>query len=229
MQPTYLAWLGYYGMIYRSEKFVFLDNVQFNKRSWQQRNRIKSPENKELLLTVPVKSKGLRDQLISEVEIDRTSDYINKHINEITRCYKKAKYFDAYANDFFEILKRDYCKNADLCIDIIKLICDKFKIATPTLRASSLAADGSKAERLANICQELGANQYLSAIGSKEYISESDSFTKRNIEVIYNEYNHPIYNQMYGEFISQLSILDLLFNEGPNSLNIILSGYEGKL
>ena len=104
MQPTYLPWLGYFDLIHRSDIFVFLDSVQFDKRSWQQRNRIKSP-NGELMLTVPVLTKGRFDQQIYDVGIDISQNFEKKHFNSIRSNYTKSKYFKYFKVHLLRQLK----------------------------------------------------------------------------------------------------------------------------
>lgn len=225
MQPTYLPWIGYFGMIYSVDTFVFLDSVQFNKRSWQQRNKIKTP-NGELFLTIPVSAKGKSDQLIKDVEINTEHFAADKMLLTITQNYKKAKYFNEYFPAIKEVFMKGHTHLSDFNIDLITYCSQVFCIKTPLLLSSKLKSDGSKADLLSNICVELGSKLYLSAPGSKEYIDESTAFQEKNIEVIYHQYSHPSYTQLHGDFMPYMCILDLLFNEGPNSLDIILSGYK---
>jgi hypothetical protein len=223
MQPTYLPWLGYSDLMDQSDVFVFLDSVQFDKRSWQQRNRIKAPSG-ELLLTVPVFSKGKRDQRICEVQIDYTTNFEEKHIKTIERCYGKAPFFEKYAGELAAILKKRQQYLAELTIDLIDWIRGTIGIKTELVRSSSLDAQGRKVELLVNICKSVRAECYLSPLGSKVYIEENDSFRQNNIELEYQNFEHPIYTQLHGDFIPSLSVIDLLFNEGERSLEIIRSG-----
>jgi hypothetical protein len=225
MQPTYLPWIGYFDLIDQSDCFVFLDSVQFNKRSWQQRNRIKGPDG-EVMLTVPVLSKGKREQLICEVMIDGTTNFFKKHIGTIYHNYKKARYFSTYYPSFSEILSSSHKLLCDLNIEIIYWLMVQLGIQSKTIRSSSLNVSGKKAELLCNICQKIGCSIYLSAEGSKEYIEQSNPnpFEEKAIKVIYHDFQHPEYNQLFEPFIFHLSVLDLLFNEGPASLGIIRSG-----
>jgi hypothetical protein len=225
MQPTYLPWLGYFAMMDQVEKFVFFDSVQFAARSWQQRNRIKTG-NGELMLAIPVSKKGKRDQLIREVEIQTASEFPTNHIKAITMAYSRAPHFQAYAPQIIEVLEKKHVLLADLTIELIQTIHDLLGLRCSFMRSSELDVDGSKADLLADICSKLNANVYLSAPGSREYIELSDAFQTRNIEVIYNEYHHPQYHQLFGEFLPYMGAIDLLFNEGPNSLAVLRSGIK---
>ena len=223
MQPTYLPWIGYFDLIDQSDIFVFLDSIQFDKRSWQQRNRIKNT-NGELLLTVPVLSKRKRDQKIKEVQIDTNQKYLPNHLRTISNNYSKTTYFREYQTEFSELYEHDYKFLADLNITLIKWFAMKLGIQVEFIRSSSLETSGRKVSLLANICEKLSADHYLSPQGSKTYIEENNLFLKNGIRLSYQEFRHPRYKQLWGDFIPYLSIIDLLFNEGEKSLDIIRDG-----
>jgi hypothetical protein len=167
MQPTYLPWIGYFAMIDRVDRFVYLDSVQFAKRSWQQRNRIKAAQG-ELMLTVPVLSKGQRDQTIAEAQIDWDSGFAVKYVRSIESAYRAAPHFAEHFEPLKAKLSDKVPSLADYTIGLIDFLCDCFGITTPRERSSKLAATGQKADLLAAICSELGAARYLSAPGSRE-------------------------------------------------------------
>lgn len=223
MQPTYLPWLGYFDLIDQSECFVFLDSVQFEKRSWQQRNRIKGPDN-VLWLTVPVLTKGRRDQRIDEVMIDQTQAFQEKHIKTITHLYSRASFFVQYTDGLSIVLRKSHQFLADLNIELIRWLCTQLGIETEMVRSSSLNVEGGKVELLVNICKALGADRYLSAAGSRTYIEENNLFVPNGIDLVYHDYRHPEYRQLHGQFVPYLSVVDLLFNEGPSSLSVIRAG-----
>jgi len=221
MQPTYLPWIGYMAMIARVDYFVFLDSVAFNDRSWQQRNYIRAGDQK-LMLTVPVLKKGRRGQLIRDVEISPDAAFPEDHIRSIEHAYAKAPFFDAHAEMLFDIMRRDGSQLCDLTITIIQWLMSAFGISTKTMRSSDMAVDGAKADLLANICEALAADRYLSAPGSREYIEASDAFERAGVSVEYHAYDHPTYRQSSGEFIPFLGGIDLLFNEGGDKGGEIL-------
>ncbi len=223
MQPTYLPWLGYFDLIDQADVFVFLDSVQFDKRSWQQRNRIKSPQG-ELLLTVPVLSKGRYDQKICDVELDLTQNFQETHLKAIKYNYSKAVNFKKYIDSFEEVFLRERRLLADLNIDLIMWLKDILGIKAEVLRSSSLSVNGKKAELLVDICKAVGAGRYLSPLGAKDYIDGTDVFPKNGIDLAYHNFIHPVYRQLYGAFFSHLTVIDLLFNEGAQSLSIVQSG-----
>jgi len=223
MQPTYLPWLGYFDLMDQSNVFVFLDSVQFDKRSWQQRNRIKGPSG-ELPLTVPVLTKGRRSQRIYEAEIDLVSNFYEKHIKAIQLSYRKARFFEKYVDDITATLSQRHRYLAEMNIDLILWFSQTLGIQTEFIRSSTLSAQGNKAELLADICGLVKADRYLSPIGSKDYIDQNNPFTDKGIELCYHAYEHPSYEQLFGNFLPYLSVLDLLLNEGERSLSIIRSG-----
>ena len=223
MQPTFLPWIGYFDLIDKSDRFVFLDSVQFSKQSWQQRNRVKVP-NGEQWLTVSVLTKGMPNQRISEVKINQNAKFREKTIKTITQIYRKAPFFDSYIDELSDILLKSHVFLADLNIELIMWICKQLGIDTKMIRSSSLMTTGKKVELLINICKELNASTYLSTPGSKVYIDENNLFPSNDIDLVYHAFEHPEYRQINGEFIPYMSTIDLLFNEGPASLSIIRAG-----
>ncbi|MDD5145736.1 MAG: WbqC family protein [Candidatus Pacebacteria bacterium] len=221
MQPTYLPWLGYFDLMDQSDIFIFLDNVQFEKQSWQQRNRIKSPKG-ELLLTIPVIRKY--PQEIREVQINNNLPWQSEHLKAIQYNYSKAKYFNEYLS-FFEIFyseKKE--KLIDFTIPIILKIKDFLGINCKIIKSSELDVKGKRVELLIDICKKVGANEYLSPLGSKEYIDENNLFEKENIKLEYQQFEHPEYLQLWGKFVPYLSTIDLLFNCGADSIKYIRQG-----
>jgi len=225
MQPTYLPWVGYFDLIDSVDAFVFLDNVQFEKQSWQQRNKIRT--STELAwLTLPVLHTGNFGQLISEVLL-ANSNFIKKHLSTIRLHYCKANFFETFFLDFENIFKEAASagKLLDLNLKLIQWINVKLGIKTPIFLASELGCMGKRSELLINLCQLMVAEKYLSPVGSLEYLKKDHSmFLGAGIHVNLHNYVHPIYCQRYSPFIPYACALDLLFNEGPSSLQIIRSG-----
>ncbi|KZR73707.1 WbqC family protein [Prochlorococcus marinus] len=223
MQPTYLPWIGYFGLILSADLFVLLDNVQFARRSWQQRNQIKTVQGSRLL-TIPVKKKGMRSQLINQVEFSDDTDFINDHLTLINHSYYNCPFFDPYYFSLSELYFLSSPLLIDFTVPIIRFICNSLAIHTPIITASSLNINGVKDEYLYNICKELGASNYISPPGSKNYLDLSPYFKSSNINVSYFLFDHPSYTQQYGKFLPYMSCIDLLFNCGPlYSKQLILS------
>jgi len=223
MQPTYLPWLGYFDLIDQSTIFVFLDNVQFEKRSWQQRNRIRTPKGIEWL-TVPVRSKDRYHQLIREVEIGRSSKFPNEHIRAIEFNYKKARYFNKYFSKLSEILDRGETLLYKLNIYLIQWLASEIGTEAEFKLSSELEAKGKRCELLVDICKRVDASSYLSPIGAAFYLGEEyEVFQKNDIDMLFHNYGHPVYQQVFKPFIPYASVLDLLLNEGNKALEIIRS------
>lgn len=224
-QPTYLPWIGYFDLIDQVDLFVLLDSVQFEKRSWQQRNRIKTPAGLQWL-TIPVVSRGKREQRIAEVNVSE-ADFWRDHLRTIDLNYRRAPFFGNYFESLSQQLERESGGGnlSRITIGIIEWFKDSLGIKTPTVRSSTLPVDGKRTELLANICVSLGADEYLSPLGSAEYlVGELPLMTSKGIEVTFHHYEHPVYQQLYPPFQPYACALDLLFNEGEGALDIIRSG-----
>lgn len=226
MQPTYLPWLGYFDLIDTSDTFVFLDDVQFQKKSWHQRNFIKGP-NGPIRLTIPVLQKGKRFQKIDQVLINNQEDWTRRHLKSLETAYSKSLYFQEDIKLIKEVYELRWELLVDFNINIILLIMKMLNIKTSTLRSSSMEIDLTGNLKVIEICKQLGADKLYDAQGAIHFI-DNEKFREENIEVIFQDYIHPTYRQLHGDFISHMSVIDLLFNEGQNSVNIIRSGSSGK-
>lgn len=226
MQPTYLPWLGYFNLMDLVDSFVLLDDVEFSKRSWQQRNRIRTAEGLQWL-TVPVATKGRSHQNINEAKIDDTQKFPDKHIRTIQFSYSKAPYFDRYFDEFALTLREasESGKLNRINQALIRWLKGKFGIETELKTSSELSCDGRRSELLVNISNTLDSAVYVSPPGSMNYLREEfDVFEESDVELRIQSYEHPTYPQVYDPFESHASALDLLFNVGPEALEIIRSG-----
>lgn len=220
-QPEYLPWLGFWNKISKCEMFVLLDNTQFRKNYFQNRNRIRTA-NEWTWLTVPVFTKDKATQQINEVEINNVTDvnWQKKHWKTIEQNYQKTPYFNEYKDIFQRFYLKKWTKLADLNISVIYAIKEILGIKTEIVIGSSLNVSGERSDLLLDICKKVGATTYLSGRFGKEYLEES-KFKKENIEVIFQEFNHPVYKQVFKPFIPEMSIIDVIFNEGNKSLTIL--------
>lgn len=223
MQPTYLPWSGYFGLMQSVDLFIFLDSVQFAKRSWQQRNQIKTPQG-SLWLTIPVLSKGKQEQTIREVVINQDSDFSSQHKKAIELNYRKAKFFDDHAKTLLKKLQEPAKYMVEVTLGMIHEMKSALGITTQTALSSKLKAQGAKADLLAALCREVGATEYISPPGSREYLEESRAFKAIGIRVSYFNFHHPEYSQLFGPFLPFMSCVDLLFNCGPDSLEMVKKG-----
>jgi hypothetical protein len=219
LQPGYLPWLGFFDQVYRSDIFVFYDDVQFDKNGWRNRNRIKSPAGPHWL-TVPVRVNSL-EQRIFETEIDDRQPWARKHLGTIRQFYAKAPYLKRYLPELEGVLMgRSWERLIDLDVAVIELMCRWLGIERRMLRSSELGATGERSERLLNICLSQGASRYLSGSAARSYL-DTELFSDHGVEVEWQDYQHPVYAQQHGEFIPFLSALDLLLNCGDESAAII--------
>ncbi len=229
MQPTFNPWIGYFDMMDKVDMFVFYDDVQLEKRSWQTRNKIKSSQG-ELYLTVPIRKTKHRDELlINDAFIQNDENWKHKHLQSFIKFYRKSCCFDDVFNFLESLYNKNHDKLVNFNVDLIEGISRKVGIQTPTIRAGRLEnITGKKDERLVHICNNLGCNVYLSPQGSSKYIEKNHpggEFNSNNITLLYHNFNHPTYKQLYGDFISHVGIIDLLFNVGfKNALETIRSG-----
>ena len=162
-------------------------------------------------MTVPVNTKGKRNQIIKDVEILNDNEYSKNHRKSIEYNYHKAPHYQKYSKDISDILEIKPRKLIDLNMILIQHLSKKLKIECDFKFASDLDVEGKKDELLASICNTLKADEYISPPGSSEYLERSDKFTNIDIPVRYFKYTHPEYQQLNGEFLSHMSIIDMLF------------------
>ncbi|MFA4833315.1 MAG: WbqC family protein [Patescibacteria group bacterium] len=214
-QPTYLSWLGFYKAIAWADKFVFLDDVQYESHSWQSRNRIKTATG-ELILTVPI----IRNfpQNINRVKINYSCDWIKGHLKSIQMNYSRANFF----KESFPLLESFYKTKPEslleLNVGIIKGICKFLDIKTDLYFSSNLGVgDLQKNKKVVAILKKMEVGQYLYAEGAWEYMEkEIDLYRNNKIQLVPLKFVHPVYRQLYGEFVPRLSIIDIIFNCGKD-------------
>jgi len=222
LQIGYLPWLGFFDQLARSDLFVIYDDVQFDKGGWRNRNRIKTPNGPQWL-TVPVLLKGKAFPLVKDTLINNNQKWNIKHIKSIQQHYGKAPFFDDFAPELFDVLQKRWKWLMDLNMELLNLFVRFLSIDRPIVLSSQLQIGGDKEERLIKIIKRFNGNVFYEGASGRNYI-DVEKFKANGITVIFQDYNHPVYRQLYGPFLSHLSIIDLLFNEGPRSLEIITSG-----
>ncbi|MBD3379955.1 MAG: hypothetical protein GF408_05775 [Candidatus Omnitrophica bacterium] len=219
-QPQYMPWLGYFDKMDRADVFVVLDDVQFKKNEWQNRNRIRTADSWQWM-TVPVIHHF--GQTISSAAIDNHSNWKKKHLKALESNYARACFYDEHMPFFREIYSREWTSLCELNCCIIDRIKALVGITADTLRSSSMEITGSSTRRLADICLALEADTYISGAGGRDYLDLS-LFEEAGIKVEFQEYRHPVYEQVFEGFFPYMSAVDLLFCKGPESLEIIRSG-----
>jgi|SRR5271166_1560770 len=224
-QPAYLPWLGYFHRIAVSDVHIVLDHVQFEKNSFTNRNKVRTREG-WCWLTVPVKTANkFGDLAIHAIEISNEKQWATKHWQTLRLNYSKAPFFSQHAEFFEGVYTRHWGKLADLTREITLYLLDALGIRTKLYFSSRIKASGKKDELLLNLCRELGATSYLSGPLGRNYLRE-EPFREHKIAVQYDDYQHPEYQQVYPGFEPYMAAVDLLFNAGPASLEIILQNQE---
>jgi hypothetical protein len=217
-QPNYLPWLGLFEKIQNSDLFIIEDNVQFENGGFTNRNKIKTTQGIHWL-TVPKEHTGQK-LLIVQVKIapQKQQQWQKQHWQTLKHFYHKAPYWKEYADFFEDTYSQEWIKLIDLNMYLLKGIMDFLAIDTPLIMASALPATGKKSDLILSQCKILHANTYFSGIGAKDYINVQ-RFTEEGIDVIFQNFDHPTYLQLHGEFTPNLSAVDYLFCTGAKSWN----------
>ncbi len=221
-QPNYIPWLGYFYKIAECDIFIYLDTVQYPRgRSFSPRNRIKSP-NGTIFLTIPVSVPGNKSGKAIYTEIDFADNkWQNKHLKTIELNYKKSSFFEV----IFEIYKTQILNSDNLVnlnINLIDAFSNYLEIKTKRIRLSEILINfGQKNDLIIQICKQFDADIYLSGNGGGREYNDELVLNKNGIKLKYSGFQHPVYKQLWSEFEYNLSIIDLLFNYGPNSHSIL--------
>jgi len=216
-QPGYLPYLGFFKKIQSSEIFVYLDDVNYERGDWDNRNKVKTSDG-SMWLTVPVFNKS--EQKLNEAEISYKTNWNEKHVRAIELNYEKAPYFSSYWNSIKKIIQSRWTKLIDLNLSLIEFFNQELELKTKTIKSSDLKIATTGSQRLLDVCKVLNCSQYLSGEIGRDYLEE-EIFQKEGISVIYEKFQHPEYSQLYGKFLPNLSIIDLLFNEGEKSKEVL--------
>ena len=215
-QSNYIPWKGYFDLIAAVDELVLLDNVQYTRRDWRNRNIIKTAHGARWL-TIPVKTRGLYQQTIEET-VASNDDWREDHWLAVKQSYERARCF----SDFAVSVRALYLGSTERHLSKINLeflvaLCRKLGIQTPLSSASEYATDGTKTARLIGICRSARATHYLSGPAAKAYI-EPEQFEEAGIVLEYMDYSgYPEYHQLHGTFDHHVTVLDLLFNEGSEA------------
>jgi len=228
-QPSYLPWCGFFDLIDQVDRFVLLDDAQFVKQSWHQRNRIKSPTGLQWL-TVPVIFRGLLGQPLCDVII-RDLSFWEKHLRAVEVNYGRALYFDLCFPALKAIVEKVSLnpRLTDLNIALIRWMAKELNITTPLVLSSTLRVEGIRSPRLVSICKLLGASEYVSPRSATYLLEDESLFLDAGLNLCFQNYTHPVYEQRFPPFVPYASALDLLLNHGPESGEIMRSGRRESL
>lgn len=213
-QPAYLPWLGYFDRIAASDMHVVLDHVQFEKNSYVNRNRVRTAKGWSWL-TVPVKTKGqFGDLAISGLQIANETPWARKHWQTIEQNYARAPFFDAHRDAVAAFYARPWDSFLEFAETVTGYLLESFAIDTPRVLSSTMPTTATKSDLVLDICRRQGASVYLSGTLGRDYL-DADAFAGEGIEIVYQDYRHPVYEQAYPGFEANMAAIDLLFMHGP--------------
>jgi hypothetical protein len=225
-QPVYLPWLGLFHKIALADMFCYFDIAQYQTKDYNNRNKIKT-HNGEIWLSVPVESKNHFGKSVGDIRIVQDG-WQRKHFKSISMAYQKAPYFRDYIGQFEEVLTgNSFDTLSSLNLAILRLAMRNLEISTPIVKASDFAFRGAKSDLVLDMCVQLKADFYIFGAQGRDY-ADVESFRARGVEPYFQDYRHPQYRQLHGDFKPYMSIIDLLFNEGPLSRQILMSGNDSR-
>ena len=217
-QPQFMPWLGYFDKMDRCDFFVLLDNVQYKKNEYQNRNRIKTSTGWQWI-TVPVNYRF--PQKMNEVLVHNGLDWRKKNLHALEVNYGKARCFKRYIDDLREFYLQEWQSLSQINIACVKLLKEMLGIGARIMIASELEPLSCEPNgRLIDICARLGSGTYLAGRDGAKYMN-CDMFRDASINVVFQEFRHPVYSQLFGKFEYFMSVVDLLLNCGEESLEII--------
>ncbi len=223
-QPQFMPWLGYFDKMDQADCFILLDNVQYKKNEWQNRNRIKGSQGPQWL-TVPVQFQF--PALITEVAINPSEPWRRKHLQGLKANYARAPHWAEYEAAFEAFYASEWDGLAAVNRASVEFLRGALDIETPLALASEMEVSNEPTQRLIDICKAVGADTYLAGVDGKSYM-DLDLFAAAQLEIAVQNYESPTYPQLHGEFVSHLSALDLLLNCGPDSGKILRSGRKNR-
>ncbi|WP_076492225.1 WbqC family protein [Aeromonas veronii] len=213
MQSNYIPWKGYFDLMAFVDKFIILDDVQYTKNDWRNRNLIKTASGVQWL-TIPVKSKfgqKIKDTIICGDE------WRELHWKSLLQNYRRAPHFHEISGMLEKLYLAEYCSISEVNKTFISFVCSYLGIETEIIDSSCFELASDKNERLISLCKQSGASEYVSGPAAKSYI-DCDLFINENVELTWFSYDgYPVYKQLYGDFVHGVSVLDLLFNCGDSS------------
>jgi len=225
-QPNYLPWLGFFNKISKVDRFMLVDNAQFVKRGtfgWIHRNKIRTREGWQWL-SLPIKTKGKREQSCFEAELQNEQDWQRKHWSAIEYNYRLAPHFKTHAERFRAIFETPWTHLTPLSAEIIRASCNILDITTPIDIASDHGITGEGTGLVLAVCKHYEASTYLSGVHGRDYL-EMDEVARAGVSIEFQDFTHPIYQQCHpGPFEPGMCILDLIFNVGEEARDMVRAG-----
>jgi hypothetical protein len=220
-QPDFLPYLGFFHRLLYTDLLIILDDVQFLRRGWHHRDLIKGSKGAQWL-TLSIK-KGDYHQNINQVILHADRDrWISNHLNLLRANYSKAPFFKAYFPQIEAIYRKKAVRMIDLNMAFLHFFFDLFGLDNQIVLSSDLGVEGKSNLRLINLLKSVDRRRYLSGIGARDYLDERQ-FQAAGIRVDWQRFDHPVYPQLHGKFIPNLSCIDILFNCGPEAEAILKS------
>lgn len=223
-QPDFVPYLGFFQRLLMSQHFILLDDVQFIRRGWQHRDRIKG-RNGSVWLTLSLR-KGDYCQRITEVELSEDTNWIDDNLNLLRECYGKAVHFSEMFPQVEGIYRAGHCRMIDFNCALLNLVMEYLDIAIPISRASEYDINATGSARLLALVQAKQGDAYLTGTGSRDYLDE-EMFRTAGVQVKWQDFKHPVYPQLHGDFEPMLSCLDVLFNCGRDAAGVLRSTLNG--
>lgn len=221
-QPDFLPHLGFFDRLLHADVFVLLDNAQYvdsTSRSWMHRDKIKTPKGAQWI-SLSVK-RAPRDTPICEIELSDKVDWRTNHINLLRENYRKSPYFAEIFPEIVSLYAHPFAKLSDFNRVSIELLMRLFDIRVELIAATGLSPEGKSNELLVDILKKIGADRYLSGVGARDYF-RPEPFAEAGVEVLWQDFQHPVYPQLHGDFVPYLSSIDLLLNCGIDQSRKIL-------
>jgi len=226
-QPVYLPWLGLFHKIALADLFCYFDIAQYQTKDFNNRNRIKTHSG-DIWLSVPVESKNHLEKRIGDIRIVQNG-WQRKHFKSIQYAYQKAPYYREYIDGLEEtLLGQSFETLAALNLHILRWLMGCLSLATPIVKASDYAFEGVKSDLVLDMCLQLKADVYIFGAQGRNY-ADVGRFCARGVMPYFQDYRHPKYAQLHGDFVPHMSVIDLLFNEGPRGREIVLAGNDTRV
>ena len=225
-QPAYLPWLGYFDRIVKSDLHIVLDHVQYEKRGMTNRNKLRTREG-WMWVSVPIRTKGRFDGglAINRLEIEDDNRWARKHWQAIQYNYAKTPNYGGHSEFFERLYAERWPLLAPIAAATTAYLLECLNIRTQIAYSSNLAPRATKADLIIELCRKVGASVYISGPLGRDYL-EQEMFEAANIELLYHDYQHPVYRQAFEGFEPYMSAVDLIFNHGAESMEILENGPE---
>ena len=236
LQPGYFPWLGFFHQMSMVDLFILQDDAQYTRNSWRQRMKVRTREGWRWL-TVPVRTKGRHPQRITDVRIDNTKVWRQKHMNVLDSAFSRSPFWPEHRERVMQTLEDSGDSLVDLDVSSIRQLAEEFGIDTPVERSSLLgledrfASDGrgkrARSTKLANFVRSLGGTHFLEGATGRNLL-DLEVFQEVGVELVFHEFQHPVYNQCWPGFEPYMSSIDLLLNCRPGDRQLSLGLLEAQ-